>query len=123
MVGLVVLGMLGACSVLASEMPRIAAVPLAVMSLCHGAWLAWREARRPPRQLVWPIDGAPQVDGLPVAGARLHWRGPLAFLQWRGRDGRVRRLAWWGDTLPAHSRRELKLAAASSAGTAASMAP
>ncbi len=101
----------------------MAAAPLALMSLCHGAWLAWRESRQPLRQLVWPFEGAPQVDGLSIDEAVLRWRGPLAFLQWRDRDGRVRRLAWWGDTLPTQSRRELKLAAASSAGAAASMAP
>lgn len=122
-VSLVVLGALGACSALASEMPRIAAVPLAVMSLCQGTWLAWRASRQPLRQLVWPFEGAPQIDGVPIGEAVLRWRGPLAFLQWRDRDGRVRRLAWWGDTLPVQARRELKLAAASSAGAAASMAP
>ncbi len=122
-VSLVVLGALGGCAALASEMPRIAAAPLALISVLQGAWLAWRESRQAVRQLVWPLEAAPQVDGVPVDGVLLHWRGPLAFLQWRDRDGGVRRMAWWGDTLPAHTRRQLKLAAASSAGALASMAP
>jgi toxin CptA len=122
-VSLFLLGALGACSALASEMPHVASIPLALFSSGHGAWLAAREARKPSRQLVWPFEGGPQVDGRPVDGAVLRWRGPLAFLQWRDRDGSVRRLAWWTDTLPGHARRELKLAAAGSAGVASSMAP
>jgi toxin CptA len=51
------------------------------------------------------------LDGQPIDNVRLQWRGPLAFLFWRDRQGRPQRLSWWPDTLPAASRRELRLAA------------
>jgi toxin CptA len=41
---------------------------------------------------------------------RVEWRGSLAFLRWRGPDGRIRRLVFWPDILPSTSRRELRLA-------------
>ena len=102
---------MGAFSAWASEMPRAMAAVLAAASLGYGAWLARREARRSPRMLVWPIDGAPCLDGVELRDARLQRRGPLAFLQWRDEGGQVERLSWWGDTLSAHERRELTLAA------------
>ena len=66
--------------------------------------------------LVWPMDGAPCLDGVELRDVRLQSRGPLAFLQWRSDQGRIERLSWWGDTLSAHERRELTLAAAGSGG-------
>ncbi|HZF97715.1 MAG TPA: hypothetical protein VEY92_05645 [Pseudoxanthomonas sp.] len=61
---------------------------------------------------MFPGDGRPaSVDDLPVDAMRVAWRGPLAFARWQDRNGRIRRLAWWPDTLPAGKRRELRLAA------------
>ena len=98
------LAVLAPLAVLASEMPRTGAVPLAVVASGWGAAAAWREARKAPRELLWPAaGGSPQLDGRPLAGAALEWRGPLAFLRWRGG-----RLSWWPDTLPRHKRRELR---------------
>ncbi|MEO6138369.1 MAG: hypothetical protein ABIP11_06880 [Luteimonas sp.] len=124
-VGVGVLGLLATFSVVASEMPRLFAWPLALMAASYAVWLVRRECKRQAHQLVWPIEGAPLLDGLALEDAQLHWRGPLAFLRWRDGDGRRRHLAWWPDTLPSRSRRELRLAAASIAGTPrpASMAP
>ena len=124
-VGLGLLGVLAALSLVASEMPRLFAWPFALMTVIYTAWQVWRECRRQTHQLVWPIDGAPLLDGLALQDAQLHWRGPLAFLRWHDGEGRRRHLAWWPDTLPSRSRRELRLAAASIAGTrrSASMAP
>jgi toxin CptA len=121
---LLALGVMAAISAWVSEMPRVIAAAVATLSLCHGAWLARRESRRLPRQLVWPVDALPAIDGISLEDARLSWRGPLAFLQWRER-GQTRRLAWWPDTLPPRARRELKLAVAAgrSARCVASMAP
>ena len=99
-----------------SEMPRGMAMSLAATSLGYGAWLARQEARRVPRMLVWPIGGAPSLDDVELPDARLQRRGPLAFLQWRNGAGRIERLSWWGDTLSAHERRELTLAAAGANG-------
>lgn len=124
-VALRLLGALAALSVLASEMPRPVAWPLAAAALGWGIWSAWRYRRAAPRRLCWVAGRAPEIDGIAVTGAVLHWRGPLAFLRWRDADGRTRRLAWWPDTLPAAARRELRLAAVVTADTPAtpSMAP
>ncbi|MDQ3494152.1 MAG: hypothetical protein M3485_01130 [Pseudomonadota bacterium] len=99
-------------SVLASEMPRVAAWPLALATLVYGACLARREWRRPQRELVFSGASTPVlVDGEPAAEVVLQWRGPLTFLRWRAGNGRRHRLVWWPDTLPASARRELRLAA------------
>jgi toxin CptA len=105
------LGLLGACSVVNSEMPRAYAWPLAMLALGYGGWLAIRESRRSSCALVWPATGQVTLDGLAIDDASLHWRGPLAFLSWRDAKGRVRRLNWWPDMLAAGMRRELRLAA------------
>jgi toxin CptA len=119
------LGVAAASSILASEMPRGMAVPVAALALWRGLQLAAREARRPARALVWSTNQPPRLDGELMQDARLTWRGPLAFLEWRSTDGRIQRLAWWPDTLRADARRELKLADAGSgnAHARASMAP
>ena len=110
---LILLGLLGAMSVLASEMPRMFAWPLALAALAYGVWRARRESRSPRLAFWFPGNGRmPTVDGVPLHQARLHWRGPLAFLRWHeGPGGRWRHVSWWPDTLPAASRRELRLAA------------
>ena len=120
-----VLGILGAVSLLACEMPRWCALPLAGVSTVTGAWLARAHLRRRPHTLVWPLEGALMVDGRHVRSATLHWRGPLAFLCWLDDEGRCHRLAWWPDTLSRAGRRELRLAASSApqASALASMAP
>lgn len=124
--GLLLLAMAAAASVLASEMPRLAAWPLASAALGYGVWLAWRESRAERRWLVVASgDAVSTVDGRPAAGLTVRWRGPLAFLHWRDGDGRSRRLVFWPDTLPAPRRRELRLAAPMpvAARSRASMAP
>ena len=50
------------------------------------------------------------LDGVTLDQAALEWRGPLALLRYRDRDGRHRRRIWWPDTLDAAGRRELRLA-------------
>ncbi|CAN7377041.1 hypothetical protein LJR143_002079 [Pseudoxanthomonas sp. LjRoot143] len=110
---LMLLGVLGAVSVLASEMPRPLAWVVALGALAYGAWRARREGRKARRAFWFPgNDRTSNVDGEPMFEARLHWRGPLAFLRWRARPGgRWQHAAWWPDTLPARQRRELRLAA------------
>ena len=122
---LVAIGILAALSVLESEVPRIAAWPVAVVAILDGILLSRASLRSRPRTLVWPIGGAPLLDGMTLFEPRLHWRGPIAFLCWRDETGRMQRLAWWPDTLPSAARRELRLAAAEAiaASPAASMAP
>ena len=123
---LVVLALVAVFAILASEMPRVAAWPLAALALGHGLHRAWQEQRRPRSHFVFAGQEAPvQVDGRTVRDASVTWRGPLAFVRWRADDGRRRHLAWWPDTLPAAARRELRLAAPlrRAARRAASVAP
>jgi toxin CptA len=122
---LVLLGLFAACAVLACEMPRWCAVPLALVSMLRGAWLARAYGRRPRHTLAWPTEGELLVDDRRVEAVHLNWRGPLAFLAWADEQGHRQRLAWWPDTLSRAARRELRLAAAAAPNAApiASMAP
>lgn len=117
--------MLAAAAVLASELPRLAAWPLALAVLGYGLWSARREAARAPCLLVVAGDGSCRVDGVAVQALQVRWRGVLAFVQWRDGNGRMHRLAFWPDILPAARRRELRLAAsmAMAARPSPSMAP
>lgn len=111
---LMLLGILAAFSILASEMPRLVAWPLALSALAFGLWRAWQESRSPAREFFFPGNDLPvMLDGVPIESVEVQWRGPLAFVCWQGRDGRSRHLSWWPDTLPAARRRELRLAAGS----------
>jgi len=107
------LGVLGAVSVLVSEMPRPFAWPVGIVALGYGVWLARREGRKPHLAFWFPgNERASTVDGEPMHEVGLRWRGPLAFLRWRERAGGPwGHAAWWPDTLPAAQRRELRLAA------------
>jgi toxin CptA len=98
-------------AVLVSDLSRVAAWPLAVVVLCSGMALAWRERRRPVHAVVIDATGAATVDGLAVERFRIDWRGPLAFVSWRDGHGRTFRRSLWPDTLSAAGRRELRLAA------------
>jgi toxin CptA len=120
-----VLGLLAACSLLASDLPATFAWPAAIAALGYAAWLFRRERGRPSLELVLAPGAAPLVDGVAVADFQLQWRGPLAFATWRDAAGRRQYRAWWPDTLPPALRRELRLAtpAPPDAGGRASMAP
>ena len=105
------LAILAPLSLLASDLPRAWAWPLALLAC---AW-AIRDARRqhalPSRRLLIPAgSGAATCDGDRIEALRVGWRGPLAFLQWRDGDGRRQRAAFWRDTLDAGMRRELRIA-------------
>lgn len=106
-------------AVLASEMPRIVAWPLAAVAAIAGLHAAGHEARKPPRHFEIPAgQGRATLDGMPLAEAVLSWRGPIAFLRWRDEAGRRGRLSWWPDTLPPAQRRVLKLWSPDRAGMA-----
>ena len=47
---------------------------------------------------------------LALSAVNVRWRGPLATLEGRDPAGKLRRLAWWPDTLPPPARRALRLA-------------
>lgn len=123
---LLALGMLAAGSVLAAEIPGPAAWPMAFAALAYGQWLARRELKRPGRTLLVPSGkGVALFDGVAMGGMEVQWRGPLAFVQWRNPQGLRGRMQFWPDTLPAPSRRELRLALINHtpAPAAGSMAP
>lgn len=105
----------GACASLWMSALPTWALPLAGALL---ATLAVRQARGMARQrsrhLLVPWGGAPaRVDGVPVAGLRVEWMGPLVRVSWRRGPRRREGLLFWPDTLPPARRRELRLAARS----------
>jgi len=112
---LLTLGVLAAIAVLACELPRMVSLPTAASAVLYGAWLARRELRRPAVELVIPNSSAATIDGMPVSDLLLHWRGPLAFLQWCDAAGRRQRRQGWPDNLGPAARRELRLAMAARA--------
>ena len=108
-----VLGILAAVAAIASELPWPVSLPLAIASLVHGARLAMRELLRPVANLVIPPGEADAtLDGEAMIDLLVQWRGPLAFLRWRGAAGGVHRLQGWPDNFDAAARRELRLAMA-----------
>ena len=111
---LVCLGVLAAISFWLSALPLPSKTPLALLALGHGLWLAWREAHRPIFSLCVAADGARLVmifsdRSQHLSAPTVLVRGPLACVSGRGEDGRTRWLLWWPDTLPAPSRRALRL--------------
>ncbi|MDQ2703383.1 MAG: hypothetical protein M3Y70_11385 [Pseudomonadota bacterium] len=110
---LILLAILAPLSVLQSEMPRVAAWPLAALAAAWGLWSARCDWRRPMRVFEFGSGlEAASLDGQALAAATLRWRGPMAILHWRDGDGQGGWLAWWPDTLPAAERRRLRLNAA-----------
>ncbi|PJK08198.1 hypothetical protein CO614_11260 [Lysobacteraceae bacterium NML120232] len=105
-----------------SALPRAWALLLMLPVACAALFALWRYRARPRYRLLIHADGRLRVDDVPVAHWQLEWRGPLAFLRWRGQ--RTVALDFWPDTLPARLRRELRLASppASAVSPAAAMA-
>jgi toxin CptA len=107
---LLALSLLAPVSLLASDMPRLAAWPLAVAALACGLFAFRRERRRPSLTVVIEAPDRISIDGEVVDGFTAEWRGPLAFLRWRDRQGRTHARSLWPDTLSPRLRRELRLA-------------
>ena len=108
---LCLLAILAPFCLVASDLPRGWAWPLAVIAGLIGIRDAWCYRHQAARQLLIPAGrGAPTCDAERIDHLLVHWRGPLAFLRWRNGDGRTRRVVFAPDRLPAPARRELKLA-------------
>lgn len=107
---LAALALLAPFSLIASDLPFPWGIALAVPVLLAGVRTLRRYVRKRPTSFVVPLRGQVTRDGRPVAGFEVRWRGPLAFLRWRGADGGRRHLVFFPDTLDAGLRRELKLA-------------
>jgi toxin CptA len=90
-------------------------LPIAASAVVGGAWLARREFLRSTLELVIPHNGAATIGGMPVSDLQIHWRGSLAFLQWRDAAGCCHRRLGWPDNLGPAARRELRLAMAARA--------
>jgi toxin CptA len=109
------LGALAAFAALVCELPWPVSLPIAAAAAFGGVELAERELLRPTLDLVIPHHGDAMIDGVLVHELQVHWRGPLAFLQWRDAAGLRHRRQGWPDNLGAASRRELRLAMAARA--------
>lgn len=107
---LAVMGLATIPAVLVSDMPGFLAATLVLAAPAWSVHLAIREHRRLPRVFVVRPDGAMTLDDMPLEHCTVHWRGPLAFVRARDSDGRLHRLAFWPDVLPARGRRALRLA-------------
>lgn len=98
------LALLAPFCLLASDLPRGWAWPLAVLAGLVGIRDAWRHRHQPTCQWVIPAGrGAPTCDAGRIEGLLVHWRGPLAFLRWRDGVGRTRRCVFAPDTLSAQA--------------------
>ena len=109
---LALLTLLAPFSALASGLAPGEAWPLALLAAVHGVRIVRTYRRSVARDLLIPGSGAEaRCDGDPMIELRVRWRGPLAFLEWRGHAGGPRqRLVFWPDVLDARTRRELRLA-------------
>jgi toxin CptA len=111
---LVVVGLLAGASVFMSDLPAAFAVPAGLGVAAYAAWLARRDWRQPPATLVWRAGEEqarlvqPGCERI-LSSLNVRWRGPLATLGARDEAGKLRRLSWWPDTLPASARRDLRL--------------
>jgi hypothetical protein len=108
------LGVLAAIAMGLSALPPAVAAALALLAAWHGLRLARGEWRRSPASLLLeePLEAKllrAGAAGESLAGAALFLRGPLTILAWRDVAGARRSLLWFADTLPAASRRRLRL--------------
>ena len=113
---LVAIGMLAAAALPLTALPRAALLPIGAACVAWAIGRAWLDLRQAPGTLVLEADGggATWIDATgscDLVDLTVGWRGPLATVVWRDPAGKLRRLAWWPDTLPSPARRALRLAA------------
>jgi toxin CptA len=111
----VAMGVLAAGALFLSALPVAAAAAAAVLCVGRALQVAGREGRQAPGTLTWRGGDADAVFATDrgettLAAVNVRWRGPLATLDARDPTGKLRRLAWWPDTLPPAARRALRLA-------------
>jgi toxin CptA len=107
-------------AVLAALAWPLTALPPAWATAMGLAGIGWglRRARmdlaQPACTLAWRGEGEVEIRGtggaLALSAVNVRWRGALATLEGRDPAGKLRRLAWWPDTLPPPARRALRLA-------------
>jgi toxin CptA len=111
----VLVAALAAVACALSALPPAWAAAGSLACLLAGLRRARRDLAATPGTLAWP-GGDADARWTTVAGTsgwhavNVRWRGPLATLDARDDAGKLRRLAWWPDTLPPGARRALRLA-------------
>jgi toxin CptA len=107
---LLALSVLAPLAVALSDVPTVAAWPLALAAVFGGLALSWREWHRPSVTVLIPAGLArASVAGVEMDAPSVRWQGPLVILHYRLR-GRKNALVFWPDTLSPAKRRELYLA-------------
>ena len=107
--------MLAAVGLAASALPPDAGLAGGLGCLAWSLFRVHRDLRQAPLLVAWPGEGAPaellrEAGPLVLDPVNVRWRGTLATLEGRDPAGKLRRLAWWPDTLPPPARRALRLA-------------
>lgn len=120
---LAALGPVGAACWWMSAAPALLAAAGSSMWIVVAASLARREWGRATRSVVLGA-GAACIDGRPVDGFSVDWRGMLTILEWRD-SGRAVRWLLFPDVVDAAQRRELRLWALArrERGSTAAVAP
>jgi len=110
---LLLLSVLGACSLLNCDLPASLAWLAAGVAVAWGLHCLRQSGKRLSREfLIAPDIKACRLDGQPLSQLDLRWRGPLLFVRWKHpAQRRWHHAVFWPDTLPAGKRRELRLAA------------
>lgn len=105
------LGAVAAAGLWLTELAPMAQACLALAALLEGGRLGWVHAHAARRGLCFDSHDAPRllIDGQPVAGYRIQWRGPCLFLTWRMPAGRTQCLVFWPGQLSGGERRMLRL--------------
>ena len=114
---LLALGVMAALSLWLSALPPPVKLPAILAALAEGLRQARRHLAQPALALDWLGGDEPAYLTTSARVVRLdrvtaHLRGPLASLSGTDAQGRLRRLAWWPDTLGDLDRRQLRLASA-----------
>ena len=114
-VSLIGISLLAAISIWLCALPATVKPPTMLLAAGIGLWLARREARQPAFSIRLSMDESrlELIHGgrsRALAAPTVLVRGPLATVTGRDEAGRLLRIQWWPDTLPAGARRALRLA-------------
>jgi toxin CptA len=107
-------------AVLAAVAWQLTAMPTRWATVAGLAGLGWaarrvrRDLAEPACEVTWRGGDDAAITGpggtCVLANVTVRWRGALATLDGVDAAGKLRRLAWWPDTLPPAPRRALRLA-------------
>ncbi|HMB57320.1 MAG TPA: hypothetical protein VKM35_08945 [Arenimonas sp.] len=114
--GLSLMIALALVSIWLSALPAWLMYLTALMSIAHGLFVLRREWQRPDGTVLIRSDDDVALLNFGAGaeswhGVTIRFRGPVGSLTGCDGNGRHRHLRWWPDTLPAASRRNLRLVA------------